>query len=437
MAVMTPERQTSSPHGPNTTPQVQPRSSVRRLQWVAVVQAGAFVVLVGLEGSVVGRSIRIGAVLCLTALGIAVMRRAGALAGGACALMLGIAGTVAGVGIGGVYLAKQGLSLIAIAGMIALASGLWLLVAGGVTLVRRLPRWWRLLAIPAALALLMFVVYPLTVAVNATNRPATPVGAETPADRGFAYEDVSFRTSDGVRLSAWYVPSRNGAAVVLLHGSGSTRSSVLAHGTVLARHGYGVLLLDTRGHGRSGGHAMDFGWFGDLDVEAAVSFVAARPDVTRSIGIVGVSMGGEQAIAAAGVDGRIRAVVAEGVTGMQAADHGWLERYGFQGSIQQVIDRVMYGAAGVLSGAERPMALRDAIRAAAPRPVLLIAGGAEVDEAIAGRWFRQASPRSVQLWIVPGAGHTAGLARRADEWEDRVIGFLAPALGVDEADGAN
>jgi uncharacterized protein len=45
---------------------------------------------------------------------------------------------------------------------------------------------------------------------------------------------------------------------------------------VLARHGYGVLLFDARGHGRSEGRAMDFGWFGDLDVSAAVSFLVAR-----------------------------------------------------------------------------------------------------------------------------------------------------------------
>ena len=37
-----------------------------------------------------------------------------------------------------------------------------------------------------------------------------------------------------------------------------------------------------------------------------------------------LSMGGEQAIAATGSDPRIRAVVAEGVTGMHVADHGCL-----------------------------------------------------------------------------------------------------------------
>ena len=99
---------------------------------------------------------------------------------------------------------------------------------------------------------------PLTVAVNATNRPPGPLGPATPARYGLGYQDVAFRTVDGVRLSAWYIPPRNGAEV-LLPGAGSTRTSVLGQAAGLARHGYGALLVDGRGHGPSGGHSMDFG----------------------------------------------------------------------------------------------------------------------------------------------------------------------------------
>lgn len=174
---------------------------------------------------------------------------------------------------------------------------------------------------------------------------------------------------------------------------------------------------------------MDFGWYGDPDIDAGLSFLETRDDVAPSdIGIVGLSMGGEQAIAAAGVDARIGAIVAEGVTGMQTADHGWLGRYGVQGSIQLAIDEIMYGVAGIMSGAERPMSLRDAIRAASPRPVLLIAGGATTDEPVAGRWFREASPGSVDLWVVPGAGHIGGLVTQSNRWEEEVVGFLDEAL---------
>jgi hypothetical protein len=99
-----------------------------------------------------------------------------------------------------------------------------LLAWGAAALARALPGWWRLLAVPVALALLEFVLLPLTLAVHATNRPPGPLGAATPASYGFAYQDVAFRTADGVRLSAWYLPAHNGAAVVLLPGAGATRA---------------------------------------------------------------------------------------------------------------------------------------------------------------------------------------------------------------------
>ena len=125
------------------------------------------------------------------------------------------------------------------------------------------------------------------------------MGSRTQADRGIAFDDVTFTSADGVRLSAWYVPSRNGAAVVLRHGATSTRSDALDEAVVLAGHGYGVLATDARGHGDSGGAAMDWGWYGDLDTAAAVTYLSQRPEVDADrIGVVGLSMGGEEALGA-------------------------------------------------------------------------------------------------------------------------------------------
>ena len=64
---------------------------------------------------------------------------------------------------------------------------------------------------------------------------------------------------------------------MLLHGSGSTRSAVLDQAAVLAEGGYGVLLFDARGHGESGGRAMDFGWYGDADIAGALDYLAGAP----------------------------------------------------------------------------------------------------------------------------------------------------------------
>ena len=395
---------------------------------VMAAEGMAFAVLAGLDGSAVWQVARVLVILVVTAGAVWFTRRSGGAGQGTAALLLGIAGTVTGAGVASAHLAKAGLDAAAVLAAIVLVTGLFLLIWGAVALVRAMPGWWRLLAIPVALAVAQFVLMPLTIAVSATNRPPSTLGTGTPARYGFSYRDVAFRTADGVRLSAWYIPGRNGAAVVLLPGSGSTRTAVLPQAAVLARHGYGALLVDGRGQGLSGGHSMDFGWWGGRDLAAAVSFLAAQPGVQAGkIAVLGESMGGEGALAAMGADPRIRAVVAEGVTGQQLADHGWRPN-DITGTIDRGMEWVQYTAAGLISGAPRPVSIRDGIRVAAPRPALIIAGGVAAGEPVAARWFQAAAPATVQVWVVPHAGHTQGLATAPGAWETHVIGFLNTAL---------
>ena len=422
------------PHPRSEHAAARPRSPAL-LPAVIAVEGAASAVLTGLDGSAAWQVMRVLLVIAVTGLAVWFTRRANQAASGGTALVLGIAGTAAGAGVAGAHLGKAGLDTAAIVAAIVLVTGLFLLIWGPAMLARVLPSWWRLLAIPVGLALLWFVVYPLTTAFYATNQTPGRLGSDTPASYGLAYRNVTFRTSDGVRLSAWYAPPRNGAAVVLLPGAGSTRSAVLGQGAVLARYGYGTLLLDGRGHGLSGGHAMDFGWWGNRDISAAVSFLARQPGVDAGkIALLGESMGGEQALSAIGTDPRIRAVVAEGVTGMQPADHGWLPQ-GIDGVLERGMEWVQYTAAGLISGAPHPMSIRDAIRAAEPRPVLIIAGGAVADEPIAARWFQTAAITTVHIWVVPHAGHTAGLASQPQAWAAHVISFLNGTLNPAVHDG--
>jgi pimeloyl-ACP methyl ester carboxylesterase len=348
------------------------------------------------------------------------------------AFAVGCAATAVGVGIGAPHLAKAGFHPMTAAGLVSLTSGLVLLGEGGVTLVRITRSWRRAIVIPGLLVAVFVFVWSLGQAVAATNVPRTSVGATTPGDRGLRYRDVEFETVDGVTLSGWYVPSTNHAAVVLLHGAGSTRTDVLGHGVVLARHGYGVLLFDARGHGRSGGRAMDFGWYGDEDTTAAVSFLRAQPDVDdERIAAVGMSMGGEEALGAAAADRRIRAVVAEGATNRVTGDRAWLsDEFGWRGAVQESVERLLYSTTDLLTTADPPIALRDAVAVAAPRPVLLIAGGAVADEGRAARHIQAASPDTVELWIVPETGHTGTLGTHPEQWEQHVTAFLADSLGM-------
>jgi len=147
-------------------------------------------------------------------------------------------------------------------GFAALAAGL-ALSGFAVRMLWRTTHGWRRLWLLPGVLIAAVLMWAIAFAVMVTVVPPTALPAETPAARGMSISEVTLRTSDGVRLSAWWVPSTNRAAVVLLHGAGENRTATVPQAAVLARHGYGVLVLDARGHGRSSGRGMDLGWYGD------------------------------------------------------------------------------------------------------------------------------------------------------------------------------
>lgn len=345
-----------------------------------------------------------------------------------------------GTGLALPHLSKGGLSLVAWFGLALLVGGLlatgWAAISA-LSGVRR--RWW-VLVLPLLLVTAYVAMWTVGQGV-AASFPARPeLGERTPASLGLAYTDVTLRTSDNVDLAAWWVPPTNGAAVALLHGAGSTRTAVLDHAATLAEGGYGVLLVDARGHGESDGRGMDLGWYGERDAEAAVDFLASRPGVAEDrIALVGLSMGGESAIGAAGADPRVRAVVADGATNRVAADKAFLDAYGTRGELQQGIDRLTYGVAGLLTGAPEPPSLRDSIRASAQHsaPTLLIAAGDVETEQLAADHLEAAAPGAVQTWTVPRSGHTQGLRSAPEAWQRQVLGFLDTALAGESGGDAD
>lgn len=348
----------------------------------------------------------------------------------AIAAVVGVFATAAGAGLGIRHLIKTGVTWTSVLGLALLVIGLILLAFAVTVFWRTTHRWQRLWLLPAAIVALV-VVWSVALGVMFTYAPRDALGTATPTDRGLIYTNVTLVTVDGVRLSAWYIPATNRAAVVLMPGAGSTRTATLGQAAVLARHGYGALMVDPRGQGRSGGRAMDIGWPGERDLTAAVSFLQHQPGVDPNrIAVLGLSMGGEAAIGAAAADNAIRAVVAEGATARTAADKdGWLPG-GFAGALQRGLDWLSYATTNLLSSAPQPISLHDAIARAKGTPFLLITAGKVDDESLAATYFRTAAPQRVQVWNVGGASHTQGLNTQPGQWTARVTSFLDQALAV-------
>ena len=140
---------------------------------------------------------------------------------------------------------------------------------------------------------------------------------------------------------------------------------------MLARHGYGVLALYDAGNGESEGHSNGLGDNAQPGIDAALGWLAGRPDVDpQRIAAVGTSLGGEVLLEAAARDPRIRAVVSDGAARPQdaadATDMGALEK-----AAQWMQMRTVRG----VSGTRPAPSLFSLMPRIAPRPALLVASG--------------------------------------------------------------
>ncbi len=121
------------------------------------------------------------------------------------------------------------------------------------------------------------VLLPVGFALVATHRPVFAPERD-PIDR--SHREVTIRTVDALELGASYVPSRNGAAVIVF----PERSEASPYVDMLAENGYGVLALDMRGYGSSEGNPNAYGWGATADINAAVGFLRGQAEGQRRPG---------------------------------------------------------------------------------------------------------------------------------------------------------
>jgi hypothetical protein len=278
----------------------------------------------------------------------------------------------------------------------------------------------RLLAVPAGLIVLLFVLVPVGLGVVATHKWREPVGDPPSA----AYRDVSFKASDGLDISGWYRPSENGAAVLVVHGGSSDRKGSLTHAEMLARHGYGVLVYDARGRGESDGSENNYGWDWAKDVAGALAFLHGREDVDPGrIGALGLSTGADVLIEVAAKRHDLAALVTDGAAAGSFED---AQRLGGT-SVETPIGWTMFTTIRVLSGDAPGPPLEDMI-ARVRAPTLMISAGEQVERDYNVLYERAAS-RPVEHWNLPAAHHTHAIREHPEEYERRVVSFFDDALG--------
>lgn len=241
------------------------------------------------------------------------------------------------------------------------------------------------------------------------------------------YEEVSFRTADGLILRGWLFSAGSDRAVIIVHGRNGTRSSETTDGIarLLLGAGYSVLVFDLRGHGESEGERFSLGQHERKDVAAAVDQLVARGLRPGRVALLGVSMGAAVAL---------QAVALRPDAGPVVADSSYAEARSIVDESAPSVTGLpspftpgMLLAARVLFDLDVDAASPLAVVRAHPQRAFLFIHCAH-DGTIGAHHARALHAASThaasELWLAPDCAHVQAFTKHRAEYLRRVLAFL-------------
>jgi uncharacterized protein len=245
-------------------------------------------------------------------------------------------------------------------------------------------------------------------------------------------QEVVFPSDLGELLAGWYVPSKNGAIVILLHGTTADRSSLLDEIRILATAGIGVLAYDSPGHGLSAGK-VEWGAAERRAFNAAVTWAANQSGVNRYlVGVAGFSYGAYILAESAAGEPRVKrvALLAAPTDGLDVAK----EAYGRWSPVAVWYSLKVDKLLGFDSDT---MTARNELPRIAPRPLLLITGDRDK---VVPRWMTNElfaiAGEPKQLLVIRGAAHGGYAQAEPERYTAALVRFFGPPASAHTANGA-
>jgi len=135
-----------------------------------------------------------------------------------------------------------------------------------------------------------------------------------PSEQGITFEEVSFKSSDGLTIPAWYMPATDSStkeSVVLVHGRSANRTEGMRYAKAIVNAGYNVLAIDMRHPRQHPDIISTMSYHEKKDVIAALDFLESEKGA-ESIGVMGFSMGAATSMIVMAKDARIKAGIFSG-----------------------------------------------------------------------------------------------------------------------------
>jgi alpha-beta hydrolase superfamily lysophospholipase len=227
----------------------------------------------------------------------------------------------------------------------------------------------------------------------------------------------------GVSLRGWVIEAaeRRGT-VILLHGLGDSRLSMLDRARFLLRAGYSSLLYDSRAHGESSGEWVTFGALESEDLRRVLRWRREQHPGER-IAVIGTSLGGASAVVA-DPPLEVDALVIEAVYASieeATADRLELHLERWARVFEPLLTLQLAWRLDVSREQLRPVERIAAIRA----PKLIVAGEADRHTPLAAtERLHAAAAAPKELWLLPEVAHDDLHWAAGDEYERRILDFL-------------
>lgn len=239
-----------------------------------------------------------------------------------------------------------------------------------------------------------------------TGNGAVPLTVR-PEDFGLAYEAVTCRTVDDIRLKGWFVPASapSSRTLLLCHGWSTNKGEILKFTYPLASRGFNLLYFDSRSCGESEGTMLSIGYLEHRDFDAAVAFLKAhRPSDVYAV--FGLSMGAMISFCGLTRHEGFKAAALESLIPSHDLAVRRYIRYAYGIPYFPLIPMILFWMRLKLGG-DPEAACPKQFAAKFQTPLLAISGGQdllnppEIAETLLGRL---SGPK--EHWVIPGAGHT-------------------------------
>ena len=250
-----------------------------------------------------------------------------------------------------------------------------------------------------------------------------------PVDAGILmWENVTFKSSDDLKLKGWFVPATepSNKVVICVHGLRRNRERFLTQAAFLHNQGYNVLLFDPRNHGESEGDTTSMALYEIRDVEAALSFIKKRLGEDLTIALMGHSMGAATVLRATSRLPHIKASIAISSYSSLKANIADGVRTFTKAPPFPLAPLIVWWCEYLTKGKVQDINPLTDLTKFADKPLLLIHG--EADTVIRpqnSQRLYEKRPHQSQLIMLAGAGHNAVLSEPYfKQYKTELVNFL-------------